>query len=50
MEHDVLNKDARLLAVLQMFSEAVQMDECARGLSSLRATGKLMINARAQKG
>lgn len=48
--HNVLNKDATLLAVLQMLSEVVNMDEYAHGLSSLRATGKLMINARAQKG
>lgn len=31
MAHDVLNRRARLLAVLQMFSEVVQMDEYASG-------------------
>jgi len=31
MEHYVLNKDTRLLAVLQVFSDVVQMDDYARG-------------------
>lgn len=48
MAHDIMNRCARLLAVLQMISVVVQMDKVV-WLSNLRITGKLVINARAQE-
>lgn len=49
MAHDIMNRCARLLAVLQMFSKAVQMDKVV-WLSNLRTIGKFVINARGQEG